>query len=243
MATLFTGEAVAAPGPNFYDIDTSQMFPLGAVAKTAEGRIFRYVQVGATDLVVGNLIQAPAQVANHQNLAPTAAAAGSVSVTVTLGATAATANQYQGGWAFVSVTPDIGGQYRILSHPAANASATLTLTLEDPIITAWTSSTRVDLVPNPYKNVIVSPTTVTGSIVGVAVYAVTATNFGWVQTGGVGTILNDAAGALTVGTMCCPSTTVAGAVKAFTGTGVPVGIIMTSQAASEQGACRIFLDN
>lgn len=242
MATSFTSRATAAPGPNFYDIDTSQMWPLGAVAETSEGRIFRYVQAGAVDLVPGNLIQASAQLTNHQNMTPTAAAAGATSVTFTLGATAVTANQYQGGWVAVTVTPDIGGLYRVLSHPAASSSASLTVTLEDPIITAWTTSTRVDLIQNPYKNVIVSPTTVSGPIIGLAVYAVTATNYGWVQTGGVGAVLNDAAGALVVGTMCCPSTTVAGCVKAFTGTGVPVGMVMTSQAASEQGACRLMLD-
>lgn len=75
-----------------------QMHNLGERAVTPDGRSFRYVKAGGTALVPGKLYQAPAEVTNHQNLAPTdAVAIGATSLTVTLGATAATANQYAGG--------------------------------------------------------------------------------------------------------------------------------------------------
>src|SRR5437773_6355886 len=59
---------------------------------TKDGRSFRYVLNGAVALVAGNVIQAPAQVANHLALTPVAASIGDTSITVALGATAATAN-------------------------------------------------------------------------------------------------------------------------------------------------------
>ena len=85
---------VATTAP--YNAGTPQ---LGVRAVTGDGREFHYVQAGGTALVPGKLQQASAQVANHQNLTPTAATAvGDTSITVTLGGTAATANQYLGGW-------------------------------------------------------------------------------------------------------------------------------------------------
>ena len=112
-----------------------QMHNLGERAVTPDGRSFRYVKAGGTALVPGKLYQAPAEVTNHQNLAPTdAVAIGATSLTVTLGATAATANQYAGGYVVITTGTGVGYQYRISSHPAAALNTTLTLTLEAPII-------------------------------------------------------------------------------------------------------------
>jgi len=173
-------------GQPLYTSSSTQAHALGERAVTSDGRVFRYAKAGGTSLVAGNFIQSPAQLANHQNIAVAAAAIGATQITVTLGATAATAGQYAGGQAVVTITPGLGQAINILSHPAADASATLVLTLAEPLRVALTSSTRIDLCPNPYNGVIQVPvTTLTGSVVGVATYIITNGEFGWLQREGL----------------------------------------------------------
>ena len=240
--TAFSGDIqIAASSP--FSTSAVAEHVLGSRAKTPDGKIFRYVQAGATALVPGTLVQAPAEVTNHQNLAPAAAAVGTPSVTVTLGATAATANQYAGGTMIVTVTPGQGYSYRIASHPAASSSATLVLTLEDPILVALTTSSRVDLAPSPFGGVIINPATASASVIGAAVYPIAATQYGWIQSGGVAALLNDSAATIAVGTGVVASNATAGAIEAITGAQAPVGISMTSIATTEYGTIRLLLDS
>lgn len=218
---------------------STQMHKLGERAVTPDGRSFRYCKVGGTSLVPGKLYQAPAEVTNHQDLTPVAAAIGDTTLTVTLGNTAATANQYAEGWVMVTVTPGQGYQYKIKSHPAASGSATLVLTLEDPIQVALTTSSRVDLVANPFSAVIVNPTTATAAPVGAAVYPVTNAQYGWLQVGGPACLLAD--GAVTVGTSLVASNGTAGAVEALAGVQASVGVAMSGIATTEYGPVMLTL--
>lgn len=240
MATKVGSDILAAPGDLTLNTATAQA-TVGSCATTPDGRRFRYCKAGGTALVPGKLQQAPAEVTNHQNLVPAAAAIGATSVTVTLGATAATANQYAGGYLVVTITPGQGYQYLIKSHPAADASATLTLTLEDPIQVALTTASNVDLIANPYNGVIVNPTTASSCPVGVAVYPITAEYYGWIQTGGVANILVDDQTAV-VGTLLSASNQAAGAVEPFTGVQAPVGYAVTGGATTDYVAVKLILD-
>jgi hypothetical protein len=190
-----------------------QQHPLGTRGVTPDGRVFRYCFAGAVDLVVGNVIQAPAQIANHQQLTPVAAAVGATSLTVALGATAATQNQYAGGLAIIDTTPGLGYAYPISGHLAAALSTSVVLTLpsDSPIQVALTTSSRVSLQANPYSGVIQSPvTTLTGAVVGVAVYPITAAQYGWIQVRGQAAVL--IAGTPGVGLAVVVPATAAGAV-------------------------------
>lgn len=182
-----------AAGQPLYVSSSTQSHALGE-RLVSDGRVFRYAKAGAVDLVAGNWIQSAAQAANHQNIAVAAASIGATEITVTLGATLATANQYAGGQAVVTITPGLGQAINISGHPAAASAATLVLTLAEPLRVALTSSTRIDLVPNLYNGVIQNPiTTLTGVCVGVATYIILATEYGWIQRSGL-------AGALIAGT-------------------------------------------
>lgn len=202
------------PNANVLLWTSTQDFPLGTKLVTRDGRAFRYVKVGASALVAGNVIQAAAQITTHDQLTATAAAIGATSVTVTLDATnAVVANQYAGGWAVVDTTPGEGYSYPIASHPAAAASAAVVLTLpsDAPLQVAWTTSTRVTLCPHEYAGVIQSPvTTLTGAVVGIAVTPIAASNFGWVQIEGTAGVL--IAGTPGVGLAVVVPATAAGAV-------------------------------
>lgn len=196
-----------------YETSSVQACTLGSLGITVDGRVAQYCLAGAVDLAAGKLCQGPAVVANHQNIAVAAnAAIGDTSVTVTLGATAATANQYAGGFLNVNDATGEGLSYEILSHPAASSSGSLVVTLRSPIRVALTASTsEVSLIANPANGVIVNPTTPTGKVVGVPITPVTAGYYFWAIKKGLTPVLND--GALTVGSAVSPSNAVAGAVE------------------------------
>lgn len=233
---------VMASAAKLFSSSAEREHDLGSVAFDVEGNRYRYAKAGAVALVTGTLLQAPAQIANHQDLAPAATAAGAVQVTVTLGATALTANYYAGGYAIVTVTPGVGYRYRILSHPAADASAAVVLTLEadNAIVVALTTSSRIDLVPSPYSGVVINPTTATSSPIGVAVYPIAIGEFGWIQDGGVAAVLAD--GAVTVGTNVIASNGTAGAIEPGADAAdlqASIGIALTGIATTEYGAIRL----
>src|SRR5437867_4369906 len=132
------GPSVEVAAQDLFTSSTTQQHVLGSKAFSPDGRTFRYVKVGSgAALVPGNVLQSPAIVANHVNLTPTAVStAGDTTVTVTLGNTAATANQYSGGYVTIEKGTTGAGQHLMIkSHPAASGLATLTLTLSDPVVT------------------------------------------------------------------------------------------------------------
>jgi hypothetical protein len=239
MATFFSTNPGAAPAGPFVQ-SAVQEIALGSKFVDQNGNAYRYCKVGGTATVAGKLYQAPAEITDHQNLAPAAAAIGATSVTVTLGATATTANQYAEGYMMVTVTPGEGYKYLIKSNPVIALSTAGAITLSDPLQVALTTSSRVDLVSNPYNGVIVNPATATSCPVGVAVDVVTAGYYGWLQVGGVANVLMNGTGV--VGTFQCASNAVAGAVEPFTGVQAPVGICVTGIADTEYGAVKLTFD-
>lgn len=175
-----------------YDQSTVQNEGLGEKAYSPDGRTFRYVQVGASALVPGNGLQSPAVVANHVNLTPTALPnVGDTIITATLGATAATLNQYSTGTVTVEKgTLGVGQSLLIKGHAAVLSGGIITLNLSDAVQTTITGTVTVSLIANPYSGVIQAPaTTLTGTIVGVAVAPLAAASFGWICTGGTTGVL------------------------------------------------------
>lgn len=176
---------------DLYTSDTVQMNELGQLIFGDNGKAFRYVQAGASALVVGNLLQSSAVDTQFDDMAVTAQAAGLTTVTVTNGTTVLTGGEFAGGTLSVSVTPGLGDEYTVLSSSAAANGGTITLTIDRPLRTAWTTSTKVTLRRSPFAGVIQCPTTLTGTVVGVAITAIPASSFGWIQTKGVAGVLSD----------------------------------------------------
>ena len=182
--------------------DSSLETLVGTRWDLSDGR--EVILVKAADAVAaGKLYQDAAVVPNHQNIAVAAYQAYSANgnvpakVTVTLGATAATANQYAGGFVVVNDANGEGQTLRIASHPAADASASLVITLEDGPTVALTTSSEVCLTPAHGKDVVIQPTTVTGAQVGVGLYTIAAGSYGFLVSKGLVSCL--AQGAIGVG--------------------------------------------
>lgn len=212
---------------------------LGMTYTTPDGRVYRYARAGAAALTVGNVVQAPAEVTADENLAFAATAAGATSVTSTTTVTV-TANQYAGGYLTVTVTPDLGQTYKILSHPAA-VGATVTFKLDRGLAVAWTTATRADAVPNPYGGVIVCATTPNGVPVGVAANDLAINGYGWIQTRGPCNVVADAAG-VTVGNQVSCSNATAGTVEAYVSGQQIIGRAMTGITASQNGLIYLQID-
>jgi len=243
MATQLTGTGPQALAQDVMSESTVQLHNLGEKCFSNDGRTFRYVKAGAVALVPGNVIQSPAVVANHVNLTPTAVSAvGATTVTVTLGATAVVANFYSNGMLVVEKGTGKGLSYKIKSHPAADSSATLVVTLEDPIVVATAGTITVSLVANMYKGVIACPvTTLTGTPVGAAVFPIAINNFGWICSRGLTGVLAD--GIITQGTVgvAVPSGA-AGAAKVMAATLFSIGTFSKTTIDTQITPCYLTLD-
>lgn len=220
-----------------FEASTTQKLALGTRITLQDGRAFRYGSVSsAGDVTQGKLVQSSAVSANYDNQPVTVAAAiDATKVSVTFGG-AVTANLFQDGYMIVNDVDGEGGIYRVKSHAAGTTA--VELTLYEPIRKALTTNSEVTLAINPYKNMIICPTTLTGGIGGVTVVDMNgstnaAETFGWFQVAGPAAVLTN--GTVVVGGTVEPSGTTAGAVDptAETTFAAPIGTVMVVAASTE----------
>lgn len=217
-----------------------QMHKLGELVFANDGRAYRYAKAGGTALVVGDLQQSQAQDTDTQDLTAVAASAGDLSIAASTTVTV-TANEYAEGFAVITVTPGLGQTLKIKGH-IAYTSAAPTFNLDEPLTTALTTSSRIDALANPYNAVVVAPTTFSAPAVGVAVHAIAANEFGWIQVKGIASCLAD--GALVIGEPVIRSNGTAGAVEPVTTTFTVqgnVGWAQTAVSTTENGAVLLNL--
>jgi len=200
-----------------YEESSTRLVPLGTKLELAE-RIFRYALNGTGTLAPGKLVVQPDNVVLHVGRAIAAAAKGALKVTVTLGATAATANQYRDGYLVINTE---GTMYRIKSHPAAALSTAVELTLYDGLAVALAGDETVDLVPNVFSELIISDANQNDRAMGWPIIAVTASYYFWLQTAGpVPTLIDETLA--TRGIAVTTGSHVGGAVEMADAAGEPV---------------------
>lgn len=214
-----TGPLALTAGGTFQTAtDTNLQTLCGTRWDLEDGREVVLVSAGGANLAEGKLMQDAALIANHSDLTVTAVQAYSANgnvpatVTVTIGATALTANQYQLGYLVVVDGTGAGQTLQIASNPAANASATgVVITLADAPNTALDTTSKVSLVPQPGNGVIINPTTATNVPRGVTLYPISTTDFGYLLSKGTVSCLADST-APAAGTPISPSVNTAGAI-------------------------------
>lgn len=233
--------------------DTDLATLVGSRWDLSDGREVILVSTATnTTTAPGKLYQNAAIVSDHQNLAVTAYQAYSNNgntppkVTVTLGGTAATANQYRGGFLVVNDNAGEGQTLRIASHPAANAVASLAITLEDGPTVGITTASEVCLIPAHGSNVIINPTTPTNVPVGIALSAASGGTYSFLVSKGITSALADAT-APGVGVAISASTATAGAIGVFStlgasGNAITTQIGNTVQASVSTEYRTVFVD-
>lgn len=207
-------------GEDLYNSTAFAEHKLGTLGFDHFGSRYRYIKAGAVALVTGNLLQEPAEDVQFNIMAvPAALAIGVTDITVTNGTTAVTANMFDDGVLFVSFATGIGQQFRILSHTTGASGAAITYSVDRPLKIALDATSKVTVRKNSYNGVIQSPaTTATGGAVGVALYALAASQFGWIQSGGAVACLADTGTNFSNGLGgVSPSAAVAGSVKPQSG--------------------------
>ena len=204
---------------NTYAVPTvpgQERVPLGTRLIMQDGREYRFYSVVTTVPVTGNVVQRAAPVSNDVGRTGIAAAVGSRAPTLTTGG-AVTANFYSEGYFNLSVanaaaTVGSSGQVYVIDNHLAGTTATVyNFASGHAVRVAIDTTTRVDLIQNPYKNCIQAPiTTLTSHPVGVAVSAPTTTQMGWVQTKGMASVLTS--GTVVIGENAISPAGAAGAV-------------------------------
>jgi hypothetical protein len=211
---------------------TTKLHTLGTRMVLPDGRAYRYGKA-AEAIGAGMLGMMQGGVAHHDMdlTVAVAAAVGATSITVDLEATAATKDQYADGYIYINDANGEGHIYRIKSNPAADASATLEVTLadNDTVVEALVVDTSLaGLVANPYGAVdLFDASDVDGPPLGVAAAEFSgSTIYGWFQTWGLAAVLAEAGVAIPViGQTVAQGAAVDGAVELSAGAVTPrVGI-------------------
>lgn len=217
-----------------FSLSTTPKHPVGAKGVSPDGRTFRYAKAAATNIATGKLCVAADVTANHEDIAfAVAGAVGDQSINVTLGATAVAANEYDGGYVVIIDDTGEGHTHLITSHPASDGSEAVDIYIKPGLEEATTTSTTVTLVRNPYTNVVISATDQADIPLGVTPIAATASNYFWLQTGGIASCLSDESTA--AGDVCTIGTGTAGAVEAADAANEPVVGIIPAGVAAEDG--------
>jgi len=238
---MFSGMIQLASSDAHSSGDTQEN-PLGTLAMTPDGYLYRYALAGGVTLDPGKLCVPAAIVANHENMSvASAVAVGATKVTVTLGATAATANQYKDGKLVMNDAAGEGIAYRISGHPAAATTANLVVTLAEPVKVALTTSSQASLIANPWSAILVSVTDQADMAIGVPNVSITNAEYGWVQTRGVCAGLADET--LAIGTALTIGSSVAGAFEVLDAAGEQnLGVSIQAGVDTEYRAVYLMID-
>lgn len=189
---------------------TTKLESLGTLGITKYGDLYRYALNGAVALAAGKTVNAIAKVNNHTTITVQAAApVGQDFVNITLGATAATADQYLDGTLVVKDSTGVGQSLRIRGNTATVLSGVITVYLADPLVIALTTSSIASLVYNPWNGVLVAPAAAAEVVVGVPQLTVPASTYFWAKVHGHAAVLSD--GAITKGAGAIQSASVIGA--------------------------------
>lgn len=182
-----------------HEVSTTQKEIMGMLRIEPDGRKFRYAQAGSgAALSAGKIGILVGATAHHVNVSVAAAVAiGATEVSVTVGATAVTVDQYKDGYLQVNDGTGQGYSYLIAGNTACALSTTTVVTLREPVRVALVASatSEVSLIPNPWKGVTESATSESGPA-GIPLVAVAASGYYWCQTGGVAICLAEGTDAL-----------------------------------------------
>jgi hypothetical protein len=181
----------AHPRQDIFTESSTKQHELGTFFDDEYERRFRYAYNAASALVAGNIVQMPALGGAATTLQSTAAVAVESDVSdrriyVTAITTAQAADLFKEGWAaFWDASLTAVYTRRVLKNSTlATTGVASYIEIDEPLPVALTTSDKVALMANPYKNIVVAPTTIAGKMLGGVHCAVSANYYCWVQTRG-----------------------------------------------------------
>ncbi len=211
-------------GEQFNNYD-SRRWPLGTRMALQDGRRFAFCDAAGSPLVAGRVQQSAVPQGNFDTLVtPTSEVAGSREVAITTGATAVTANLFDGGFLIPEAAAGAGDGflYKIDDGVVAigtTSNGDIPLAAGYGLQTVITAGTdTITIIKNPYQDLLISPAPPEALIVGIACSAIPASQWGWVQTWGPAAVL--VTGTEVIGGRVSASGTVTNTTGAIEATGV-----------------------
>ena len=244
-----TGVLALQSGGSFQSsTDTNLATLVGSRWDLSDGREVILVSSGTSTAIgsAGVLCQDAPITTAFQSMAVTAVQAYAnngntpATVTTTLGAAALAVNQYQGGFLSVTGGGGNGQTLRITSHLASAGSTSVTIVLEDAPNTALNTTSVVDLIPPHGSQVVISPTTPTNVPVGVTLYPLAVSSFGFLTSKGLTSCFSDNT-APAIGSSVMPSITTAGRIASAGGTLAIIGYAATAATSGDSNAIFVNL--
>jgi len=191
----------------------------GAIGQTADDRLFRYCQIGASNVPSGTVLSSPATGANFLSLSVSAAAPiGSTVVNLTLAGTATTMDQFSEGNLDTLSGTGAGVSYKIKGNSyQSSTTGVVQIALVEPLVVALDTTSKVNVSPNQWSlltsQVSLGSSADNPKIVGATSLPLNANQYGWIQSEGRCMLLNDGAGILYRGLTCVLSTATAGRIQ------------------------------
>jgi hypothetical protein len=179
---------------------TTQNQPLGTRMVLPDGRTFYYARNSTAAITdAGFIVDGSALKGAHDTDVPATAAhsVGDHTISIEVPTTDLIKDEYKDGYLVFNDGPGQGEVYRILSHPAHDASEdnTVIITLNEKIRTALTTSSLCGLVYNPYTDIklIDGDGTMTTGPLGITQIPLTASTstvkyYCWIQTYGLSSV-------------------------------------------------------
>jgi len=195
MGNVILGSDGIAIRQGIYEESSTKKTDLGRFIDFEDGRRFRYCKASGA-ITIAHVCTAPAPDSNHVAQVQTGYGLSigdkdNLSIKVN---SAPTANQYADGLMVVSYTAATGGgqAHRIRKNTAASPTK---VWLYDPIVTAVAATCDITLMKNKYLDVVVAPTSVVTTPIGVPLITITTGGYYfWAQTRGYAAVLSETTG-------------------------------------------------
>jgi hypothetical protein len=214
--------------------------------------IYRYAEFGGT-IAAGSMAASEAVVGAHDNLTPgTDGSVGGVSASLAIGSKVINIsdtitlvlNEYAGGSLVIENGTGKGYRYHIESHDAPSSDALFIL--RDGLAVAIIAEAEIKLIKNPWKEVVILPTTIAAMVAGASVGVGADGSFGWIQTRGPAAVLTS--GTVVIGEhVRAAGVTTPGAVMALDRDGTneneqEVGVVMDVGATTEYSLVNLTIE-
>jgi len=167
-----------------YEESATRKETLGTLRILQDGRKFRYAKAGSSALAAGKMAVAAA-IATHvkDETCPTTAV-GTKVITLTCDSTTYAQDYFKGGLFSITDAAGEGHSYPINGSSAVAASTSITVSLDEGIRVALTTSSEYTLLNSP-RMATVESATEESCAVGITPIVVTAAYYYWAQTGGL----------------------------------------------------------
>ena len=191
------------PPQSIFKAQAQKAIEIGFKMPFNDGRVYVYSKAGPdTDLIMGQLQQAPIVDATHDDCLLAIPTQGEVldkelQVTLPTGHPTLAANAFEGGWLLIDSGAAEGLVRKIKSHNAftTGTAATVTFKFRDQLDEVVAITNTVKIIANPYNGIVVNANVTggasnTGRVLGPAPIDVTKAYYFWLLVHGIGPAIN-----------------------------------------------------